>query len=411
MSAPPVPYMRHQCHGCGHASAATDFRVCPGCGGPLSLESLARPPRAIFEQRPESLWHYRELLPIPEGVAPVTLGEGATPAIEADRLRARFGLNRLLLKNETGNPTGSFKDRQVSVGITHARHIGASTVVAMSSGNVACSASAYAARAGMRAIVLVHGHAAPAKLRQAAAYGGQVVRVPTDSSREVIDLCIRASEEFGWYHLTTAGMHERYNVEGAKTIAYELYQQTGGDLPEWVVVPVGGGGLLGAVWRGFEDLVRLGLIDRCPRLCGVQPRECAPLAQAIDRGWGFRESLAHPWPAPKTIAGGLADDILFDGHTALPAIRETNGLAITVSEGEILEGMRLLAATEGILCEPSSAVVVAALAKLPPESNGVCCVITGSGIKDLDAFAGSAAGPYPAATTLDEFRALTGGAG
>ncbi len=377
----------------------------------MSLESLARPSRTVFDHRPENLWHYRDLLPLPAEVTPVTLGEGATPMIAADRLRTHFGLEDLLLKNETGNPTGSFKDRQISVGITHARHIGAKTVIVMSSGNVACSASAYAARAGMRAVLLIHGHAAPAKLRQAAAYGGRVIRVPTDSSREVIDLCIRAGEEFGWYHLTTAGLYEPYNVEGAKTIAYELFQQTGGDLPEWVVVPVGGGGLLGAVWRGFQDLVRLGLIDRCPRLAGVQPSGCAPLAQAIDKGWGFRESIAHPWPAPKTIAGGLADDILFDGHTALPAIRETGGMAITVSDEEIIEGLMLLARTEGILCEPSSAVAVAALAKLPPEAGRVCCVITGSGIKDLEALAGPMTEPHRTATTVDDLRAAFGDAG
>ena len=376
----------------------------------MSLESLARPRRALFEHRPETLWHYRDLLPIPADARPVTLGEGATPMIAADRLRAHFGFERLLLKNETGNPTGSFKDRQISVGITHARHIGAKTVIVMSSGNVACSASAYAARAGMEAVLLFHGHAAPSKLRQAAAYRGRVIRVPTDSSRAVMELCIQASEEIGWYHLTTAGLYEPYNVEGAKTIAYELYQQTGGDLPEWVVVPVGGGGLLGAVWRGFQDLVRLGLIDRCPRMAGVQPAGCAPLAQAIDRGWTFLESLAHPWPAPKTIAGGLADDILFDGHTALPAIRETNGAAITVSDEEILDGLGLLARTEGVLCEPSSAVVVAALAKLPRDANGVCCVITGSGIKDLEALAGHMNGPHRTATTLDELRAAAGDA-
>jgi len=335
------------------------------------------------------MWSYFDLLPVSSFEHVVTLEEGATPLVVAKRLGADRGIGKVLIKNEMANPTGSFKDRQVSAGISHAREIGVDTVAVVSSGNVACAASAYAARAGMRAVLLMHGHAAAGKIAQASLYGGTVVRVDTPSASAVFDLCIEACRRFGWYHLSTAGMYEPFNVEGAKTIAYELFAQTAPNLPDWVVAPVGGGGLLGGIWRGFLDLQRLGLIERPPRLAGVQAAGCAPLKKAIDTGMSYLETLRHPWPDPKTIAGGIADDILFDGHTALPAIRTTGGVAIAVDDSEILNAQRTLAETEGLLCEPTAAVAIAALRHLPDvgADTSVCCVVTGSGMKDLAALA------------------------
>lgn len=373
------------CYGCGHTAAPGAPATCPQCGEPLSIRSLATPDRALFRRVPVSLWDYADLLPITDPTRAITLGEGATRLIEAPHLTKVFGVGQLLLKNETSNPTGSFKDRQVSVGITHAREGGHDTVAVVSSGNVACAASAYAARAGMRAVLLMHGFASPTKVAQAAAYGGQVVEVDVPSANAVFDLCLQACARFGWYHLSTAGRYEPYNVEGAKTIAYELYHQTGGDLPDWIVAPVGGGGLLGGIWRGLLDLQRLGLIDRLPRLAGAQASGCAPLKKAIDHGTRYLDTLREPWPNPDTIAGGIADDVLFDGHTVLPAIRTTNGVAIAVDDPEIIRGELALASTEGVLCEPTAAVVVAALNRPPLCNSGarVCCIVTGSGIKDL----------------------------
>jgi len=337
-------------------------------------------------ERPVSLWHYAPLLPVENEAARITIGEGATPLLDAPALAAHHRFGRVLLKNETANPTGSFKDRQISVGLSHARAIGCDTVAVVSSGNVACATAAYAARAGMQAVLFMHGHAAPGKLAQAAAYGARAFHVDVPSAQQVFDLCIEACDAFGWYHLSTAGMYEPYNVEGAKTIAYELYQQTGGKLPDWIAAPVGGGGLLGGIWRGLLDLQRLGLIDRLPRLAGVQAAGCAPLKRAIEQGESFLESIENPWPDPHTVAGGIADDILFDGHTVLPALRSTNGAALAVDDDAILAGELRLATKEGVLCEPTAAVVMAALDKLPdagPETT-VCCIVTGTGIKDLD---------------------------
>ncbi|MCC6153721.1 MAG: threonine synthase [Candidatus Hydrogenedentes bacterium] len=345
------------------------------------------------------MWSYFDLLPIHSRDDVVTLNEGATPLLDAPKLAASHRMARVLLKNETGNPTGSFKDRQVSVGITHARAQGFDTVAVVSSGNVACATAAYAARAGMKAVLFMHGMAAPGKIAQAAAYGATVIKVQSPSASAVFDLCIEACREFGWYHLSTSGMHEPFNVEGAKTIAYELFQQTNGALPDWIVAPVGGGGLLGGIWRGLLDLKRLGLIESLPRLAGVQASGCAPLKKAIDNSTSFLDTLKDPWANPKTIAGGIADDILFDGHTVLPAIRTTNGTAITVDDNEIIRAEIALAQSEGILCDPCSACSVAAMQDIPDmnEQTSVCCIITGTGIKDLAAIADH----VPPANTID----------
>lgn len=374
------------CFGCGAESpAGPRGAACTACGEPMSIRVDALPGSDLFDRAPSSMWTYFDLLPIESRDGVISLNEGATPLLDAPRLAAFCKLGHVLLKNETGNPTGSFKDRQVSAGISHARALGFDTVAVVSSGNVACATAAYAARAGMKAVLFMHGMAAPGKIAQAAAYGATAIRVQSPSASAVFDLCIEACRAFGWYHLSTSGMHEPYNVEGAKTIAYELYHQTAGALPDWIVAPVGGGGLLGGIWRGLLDLKRIGLIESLPRLAGAQASGCAPLKKAIDGHARFLETLSDPWPDPKTVAGGIADDILFDGHTALPAVRTTGGAAVAVDDEEIIAAEIALAQREGILCDPCSACSVAALRYLPRVNSHtrVCCIITGTGIKDL----------------------------
>jgi threonine synthase len=401
------PLYTYLCYGCGATHVDDRIASCPDCGEPFSLFTRGTPSAERLKAPPTSMWSYADLLPIRNRECIVSLGEGATPLVETPRLSKLFNLGALSLKNEMTNPTGSFKDRQVSVGISRARELGLDTVAVVSSGNVACAASAYAARAGLRAILLMHGHATSGKATQAAAYGGNVVRVNTPSAGAVFDLCIEACKRFGWYHLSTAGLYEPFNVEGAKTIAYEIYQQTGGYLPDWIVAPVGGGGLVGGIWRGFLDLQRLRLIDRIPRLAGIQASGCAPLVDAVRNRTPFLDTLKNPWPNPKTVAGGIADDILFDGHTVLPAIRTTDGVAIAVDDEEILEGQRLLATREGLLCEPTCAVVIAGLKHLPDvnERTRVCCVLTGIGMKDLEGLRMRVAEPLRIAPSVEALRA------
>jgi len=371
------------CYGCGASAPRDAAFTCDSCGEPRSLRALSVPPTALFREQARSMWHYAPLLPVPPAHI-VTLEEGATPLVRAARMGTAHGFAELSFKNEMTNPTGSFKDRQIAVGISHARAMGRDTVAVVSSGNVAAATAAYAARAGMRAVLFMHGQAGAGKIAQAAAYGATVIKVDSPSPSVVFDLCLEACAHYGWYHLSTAGMYEPYNVEGAKTIAYELYQQTAGELPDWIVAPVGGGGLLGGIWRGFLDLQRVGLISEIPKLCGVQAAGCAPLVEAIEKGTPFLETLKHPWPDPKTIAGGIADDIIFDGHTVLPAIRQTDGAAIAVDDVEIYDGLQALARQEGLLCELTCAVTVAALAHLKQaEGQRVCGILSGNGTKDL----------------------------
>ncbi len=389
MNTHKLPDFEYQCFNCGLLGELDEDFICPGCQEPRALMHRGEVDKAIFSTPPENLWHYSALLPIADATRVQHLGEGATPLVKAPRLAKTHGIGRILLKNEMANPSGSFKDRQVSVGIHHAQEMGAKTVTAVSSGNVASATSAFAARLGMKAIVFMHGQASPAKIAQAAVYGARVIRVNSPAPSEAFHLCLKACERWGWYHCSTAGMYNPFNVEGAKTIAYELYYQTGGELPDWIVAPVGGGGLLGGIWRGLLDLKRLGLIETLPRIAGIQPTGCAPLIRAIDGNESFLESIMDPWPDPKSIAGGLADDILFDGQTALPAIRRTNGVAIAVDDEAIFNAVGHLATQEGLMPEFCSAVTIAALDQIPDcdENTTVCCILTGNGIKDVGAIA------------------------
>ncbi|MBX3175723.1 MAG: pyridoxal-phosphate dependent enzyme [Candidatus Hydrogenedentes bacterium] len=380
------------CYTCGRTAPIDGPARCPACASPLALRPRVYLRPGYLERPARGLWDFRELLPLPRDHAAVSLGEGATPLVGATALAAAIGAGEIGLKNEMANPAGSFKDRQVAVGLNWARSKGIQTVAAVSSGNVAAAAAAYAARAGMRAVLFMHGQAAPAKMAQARCYGATVIAVEDPSPAAVFQLCIGACQRYGWYHLSTAGIYEPWNVEGAKTIAYELYQQYRGDLPDWIVAPVGGGGLLGGIWRGLLDLRAMGLVRELPRLAGVQAAGCQPLVQAIDAGWDFNTHLAHPWPHPDTIAGAIADDILFDGHTALPAIRETGGAAIAVTDAAMGAAQTQLAQTEGLFCEIASASAIAAPGALPglDKNTRVCCIVSGSGLKELGGLAASA---------------------
>ncbi len=396
------------CFQCSQDSALGPIATCADCGTPLSLKPETLPDGAFLASRPKSLWDFRPLLPIPPDQDVVSLGEGATPVIAAPALAESCHLGAVDLKNEMGNPTGSFKDRQVVVGLNWARSLGHDTVAVVSSGNVASSAAAYAAHAGMKAILFMHGQADPAKVAQAQTYGATVIAVDNPSSKAVFELCIAACEAHGWYHLSTAGMYAPWNVEGAKTIAYELYQHYGANLPQWLIAPVGGGGLLGGIWRGFLDLKAMGLIIDIPRLAGVQAEGCAPLKESIDNDWLFEEHLAQPWEDPDTIAGAIADDILFDGHTVLAALRQSWGAAIVVSDEEMIAAQRRLAKSTGLLCEIASASAIAGLSKLPvvDRDTRVCCIVSGSGLKDLGRLAASAAPVPRIPSTMDALNAF-----
>jgi threonine synthase len=394
------------CAWCGRRQAAGDAGDagggprCAACGGPFVVDVDLGPVRAaraagdpgggLRAPGLPGVFAFFPMLPLADADAGArtSLGEGGTPLLPAPRLAGSLGLETLLLKDETRNPTGSFKDRMIAVGVARGRELGAGTVAVQSSGNVAAAAAAYAARAGLRAKIFVPRTAPEEKIVQAQMYGADVFRIDHTSPAEIFELLSWACRELGWHLVSTAALYNPFTLEGAKTIVYELAEQTGFDLPEWLVAPVGGGGNIGGLWRALLELRALGLVDRLPRLVGVQAAGCAPLVEAMARDLSPREALDLRWPRIDTVAGAIADDVLFDAHVALPAIRDSGGLALAVADDEALAMERALAATEGIFIEPASATALAALGRLVAAGtlgrrDRVACLLTGHGFKDM----------------------------
>ncbi len=384
-----------ECGWCGSLLGSSHAeRRCARCDGPLKV-NVNLPSRAESRNSRTSprradlpgLWAWFDLLPVSDEGAVISLGEGQTPLLDAPRLAGALGLDHLLLKDETRNPTGSFKDRMLAVGVSRAIELGKKTVAVQSSGNVGAAAAAYAARAGLDAKIFVPRTAPDEKILQAQMYGAQVFRIDDPSPAAIFDLLEWACGEFGWYLVSTAAIYNPFTLEGAKTIAYEIAEQTNFDLPDWIIVPVGGGGNLGSMWRGCLDFQALGLIDRLPRLVGVQAAGCAPFVEAVQQGRSSKDALTCRWPSIDTISGAIADDVVFDAHVALPAVRESRGTAIAVSDAETLEMEGLLASSEGVFVEPSSATTLAALRALVRAGqiagkDRVLCLLTGTGLKD-----------------------------
>ncbi len=374
---------------------ADNVLSCKTCSAPtvvaLNLDRLrtdASPRIGLGDKAlSSSMWKYFDYLPLEDPHWITSQGEGGTPLTAAPRLATRLGTGALFIKNETVNPTGSFKDRQISVSISKAREAGAQTIAVVSSGNVAAAAASYSALAGINCNIFAPRNAPEEKLVQARMYGAVFYKVNTLSSSRIFELVTHLCAQKNWHLLSTAGLYNPYQVEGAKTIAYELHDQFP-TLPDWIFAPVGGGGLLGALWRGFSELKALGVCERIPRLVGVQASACTPLIQAIERKLSPADVVANPVAVGDTVAGAIADDVLFDAYTALPAIRQTQGLAVAVSDQQMLEAEKLLAETTGVFTEPASAATVAALrdcidSGLVRSTDSVCCIITGSGFKDM----------------------------
>ncbi|RJP15310.1 MAG: threonine synthase [Candidatus Abyssobacteria bacterium SURF_5] len=381
-----------KCPACSAQYSPGTF-TCDRCHAPtvvsINLERLPAP-QFLQPELPapfsQSLWKYFELLPLNDPQWIVSQGEGLTPLINSSRLAKTIGIRILLLKNETVNPTGSFKDRQITLSVSKMHEAGARTVAVVSSGNVAASAASYSAIAGIRCFVFAPSNAPDEKLVQARMYGAVFHKVNTLSSSRIFKLVLKCSERKGWRLLSTTGLYNPYQVEGAKTIAYELVEQA--ELPDWIIAPVGGGGLLGALWRGFSELKELGLCRRVPRLVGVQSSACTPLVNALSRNLSPAETIASPVEVKPTIAGAIADDVLFDAYTAIPAVRLSGGIALSVTDEQMLQAEKLLAQEAGVFAEPASAATVAALKQLRDsgtvdQADSVCCIVTGSGFKDM----------------------------
>jgi threonine synthase len=383
------------CASCGSEIPETDpHPQCPRCGGLLEIRH--QPPaqggnalRATFDARAgvrsgplaSGVWRFSEAVLPTAGPHIVSYPEGNTPLLRSATVAAWVGDGELLLKHEGHNPTGSFKDRGMTVGVTQARRIGARAVACASTGNTAAALAAYAALAGLPAIVIVpKGQVAAGKLAQALAYGARTLLVRGNFD-DCLELAVQASDRLGAYLLNSVNP---FRLEGQKTIVLELLQQLAWEPPDWIVLPAGNLGNTAAFGKALTEACEWGLIDRVPRLAAVQAEGAAPFAQS------FREGFARPYRVvPRTVASAINIGNPVSHARAARAIRETNGVVTTVSDDDILEAKAVVDAA-GIGCEPASAAAPAGVRRLIRESvirpgERVVAVLTGHLLKDPEA--------------------------
>jgi threonine synthase len=334
------------------------------------------------------IWRYEELLPVRQRFS-VKLGEGGTPLIHAKRLGEKLGMKNLLLKDETRNPTASFKDRAMAVGIAKAVEMGKKDVAIASSGNAAASLAAYSAAAGIRCHAFIPDDAGIGKIAQLLLYGATTIRCRQEKEAEdaTVQAMIRAVDKSGYYPCPSYGPFNPYQVEGPKTISFELYEQHPWDEISVILVPTGSGCLLTGVWKGLRDLRGIGLVQSYPRLVAVQPKGSQALTRAINAHRRFDQIVPEAYP--ESVASGLLDPFPWDGDAALTGVHETHGAGVSVSDSAIIQGVKDLAKYEGIFAEPSGAAAVAGLRRLLKEglvrrNDTVVVLVTGSGLKDPD---------------------------
>jgi threonine synthase len=399
-----------RCRACGEPAGEGPLFVCSRCFGPLEatydLPGLrARLRRETVDARPPDVWRLAELLPL--SAPPVDgLRVPVSPLVEAPRLASRLGLERLWIKDDSRNPTLSFKDRVVAVAAARAAEWGFHTLACASTGNLSAAVAAAAAARGLRAVVFVPADLEPAKVAQARALGATLVRVegPYD---EVNRLCLELTDELeGWAFLNVN--LRPYYAEGSKTIAFEIAQQLGWRTPDVVVAPLASGSLYTKLARGFRELAAVELVEAAPlRYVGGQPAGCGPIASAFGDG----ADLVHPVERPDTVVRSLAIGSPADGAYALRLARESAGAILAVPDEATLAAIRLLAETEGILAETAGGVTLAALQAAVAEGtvqaeDEVVVAITGNGLKTLDVFESEAEGlPAPIVPTLEAFEA------
>jgi threonine synthase len=377
------------CRECGHEIPLAAEFACPECFGPLEVAyDFPAVTREQIEAGPKSIWRYASLLPVPTNVTehPNT-DPGLTRLVRADKLGRALGIKNLWVKDDTGNPTHSFKDRVVAVALAAARELGFTVLACPSTGNLANAVAAAAARAGWRSIVLIPQSLEQAKIQMTAVYGGTLIAVDgnyDDVNRLATEL---AAEEEDWAFVNVNV--RPYYAEGSKTLGYEVAEQLGWRLPGQIVVPVASGSQLTKVDKAFGELGKLGLVEPTPyRVFGAQATGCSPISTAFTQG----HDVIRP-VKPDTIARSLAIGNPADGPYVLDSVRRTGGAVADVTDTEVVEGIRLLAETEGIFAETAGGVTVATTRKLVesgqlnPDAETVL-LITGDGLKTLDAVAG-----------------------
>jgi threonine synthase len=394
-----------RCRECAREYEIAPRHVCDFCFGPVEVaydyEAIRRATsRASIEAGPASLWRYADLLPA-DAAQRVDLHAGFTPLLRARNLGERLGLNNLYIKNDTMNPTWSFKDRVVAVAATKAREFGFDTLACASTGNLANSVAAHAARAGMQCYAFIPGDLESGKVLGSAVYAPTLVAVDGNYD-QVNRLCAELGDKYGWAFVN---INVRpYYSEGSKTLAFEVAEQLGWCAPDHCVAPIASGSLFSKIYKGFNELAKVGLIEEPRvRMSGAQAEGCNPVAAAWSAG-----SLNFRPVKPHTIAKSLAIGNPADGYYALVILRDTGGSCPAVADDEVVEGMKLLAETEGVFAETAGGVVVASLKRLA-ESGAIdpdevtVAFITGGGLKTQEAIADHVIEPLHIAPTVDSF--------
>ena len=383
-----MTYASHlRCRECGRHYPLEPLHVCEFCFGPLEVaydyRALGRDlTRRRIERGPLTVWRYCDLLPADCEQA-VDIGAGFTPLLQCRNLGEALGLRRLYIKNDCANPTWSFKDRVVTVASTKAREFGFDTLACASTGNLANSVAAHAARRGMRAMVFIPANLEQGKVVGAAIYGSTLVAVD-GSYDEVNRLCSELADKYPWAFVNIN--IRPYYSEGSKTLAYEVVEQLGWRAPDHCIVPLASGSLFTKIWKGLKEMAWLGLADWAhTRMSGAQPEGCSPIVGAWER-----QSFDIRPVRPNTIAKSLAIGNPADGYYTLKVLEHSGGFGVAVTDEEIVEGMKLLAEAEGIFAETAGGVVIAALRRLATQGRIgpdelVVVFITGAGLKTQEA--------------------------
>jgi len=361
--------------------------LCRACGSPLLARYDLDAARATFtaaalKSRISSMWRYEEVLP---PAAPVTLGEGSTPLIRARRLGDALGLDRLFIKDESQNPTNSFKARGLSAAVTMAKALGLSTVALPTAGNAGGAAAAYAAHAGLRCVIAMPRDTPSAIVLECRAFGADVHLLDGLISDCGAFIAERAPRE-GWFEVST--LKEPYRIEGKKTMGYELWEEFDGSLPDVIVYPTGGGvGLIG-MWKAFEELGAMGLVDgRRPRMIAAQAEGCAPIVRAFER----RAATSEKWEGASTVASGLRVPKALGDFLILEDLYASGGEAVSATDAELMDACRSIASLEGMLAAPESGAGLVAIQKLVAAKKiarheSVVLFSTGGGYKYLEAW-------------------------
>ncbi|HAH08386.1 MAG TPA: threonine synthase [Elusimicrobia bacterium] len=372
-----------RCFRCGLETERAEY-VCPSCGGNLDVvwdykalrKKVTR--KALAENKDWSVWRYKDLMPIRRWRGVPTARVGWTPLYKAERLGEALGLSDLWLKDDGRNPSASFKDRAGAVAAAKALELGERIVTGASTGNAASSMACLSASLGLKTIIFVPEKAPAAKIAQLLMFGSSVIAVK-GSYDQAFDLCLKATERFGWYNRNTG--HNPFTREGKKTCSFELAEQLGWRCPDQVFVSVGDGNILSGLWKGFKDFFALGLLDRLPRMVAVQARHSDAVKRAFETG------VLRP-VSGETLADSISVSLPRDGEAAVKALKESKGYAVSVTDEEILAAMRETARRESVFAEPAGAASVAGLRKaaakgLVKPSDKTVVVVTGNGLKDV----------------------------